>query len=121
MLEVDSALAAAGIDPVWLHRRSDQMPQITAGSDACRSNGRGSALADPGDSKGIGGASRDAKASSAAVDKRELIAPRQYAPTQSPGGATGPDRSHGPAQQRPLAPIRKFCGTQRPKGAPRVP
>jgi hypothetical protein len=27
MLEVDSALAAAGIDPAWLHRRSDQMPR----------------------------------------------------------------------------------------------
>jgi hypothetical protein len=27
MLEIDSALAAAGIDPAWLHRRSDQMPR----------------------------------------------------------------------------------------------
>jgi hypothetical protein len=27
MLEVDSALAAAGIDPAWLHRRSDEMPR----------------------------------------------------------------------------------------------
>jgi hypothetical protein len=26
-LEVDSALAAAGIDPAWLHRRSDEMPR----------------------------------------------------------------------------------------------
>jgi hypothetical protein len=27
LLEVDSALAAAGIDPVWLQRRSDEMPR----------------------------------------------------------------------------------------------
>jgi hypothetical protein len=27
MLEVDTALAAAGIDPAWLRRRSDQMPR----------------------------------------------------------------------------------------------
>jgi hypothetical protein len=27
LLEVDSALATAGIDPVWLQRRSDKMPR----------------------------------------------------------------------------------------------
>ena len=27
MLEIDSALAAAGIDPTWLHEPSDQMPR----------------------------------------------------------------------------------------------
>ena len=27
MLEVDSALAAAGIDPAWLHRRPDEIPR----------------------------------------------------------------------------------------------
>jgi hypothetical protein len=27
LLEVDSALAAAGIDPAWLHKRSDEMPR----------------------------------------------------------------------------------------------
>ena len=27
LLEVDSALATAGIDPAWLHERSDQMPR----------------------------------------------------------------------------------------------
>jgi hypothetical protein len=57
MLEVDSALAAAGIDPAWLLKRSDQMPRIAAGSDACRSNGRGCAFVDPGDATGICGAS----------------------------------------------------------------
>jgi hypothetical protein len=27
MLEIDSAIAVAGIDPAWLHERSDQMPR----------------------------------------------------------------------------------------------
>jgi hypothetical protein len=27
MLEVDSAIVAAGIDPAWLHSRSDEMPR----------------------------------------------------------------------------------------------
>jgi hypothetical protein len=69
LLEIESALAAAGIDPAWLHGRSDQMPRSPLDLDARRSNGRGSAVADPGDATGICHANGEAEARSAAVGR----------------------------------------------------
>jgi hypothetical protein len=70
MLEVDTALAAAGINAEWLQRRSEQMPRSPLDLMRAGAIGRGSAFAGQDGATDICSAGGEAKAFATAGGKK---------------------------------------------------